>query len=585
MGKRRSGDLRLLLRVLHRTRPFWPHITGILLIGLLSSPLALLAPLPMKIAVDSVLQDLPLPGFLRGLVPEGASEATLLAFAVGLLLAVTLASQVRELSSSLLRSYTGDRLVLDFRSALFGQVQRLSFAYSDSRGTADSVYRIQHDAPAIESVAIGGFLPFVTEGATVVSLLYVAARIDWVLAAVALAICPCLMLALGIVRKRLRKRSREVRRIESGALAVVQEVLSAIRVVKAFGQEERERGRFLERSREGIRARLGLALRGGAFGLLLAMITAAGTAAVLYTGVRHVQAGRITLGDLLLVLGYVAQLYSPIKSMSGKVARLQSNLAGVERAFELLEEPPDVVDRPGARRLTRAEGRIELRNVGFAYGPDRAVLRDVCLEIPAGGRVGIVGATGAGKTTLVSLLSRFYDPTDGRLLLDGADLRDLRLADLRDQFAIVLQEPVLFSTSIGENIAYGRPGASRAQIVAAAEAAGAAEFIGRLREGYDSNVGERGMRLSGGERQRIALARAFLKDAPILILDEPTSSVDVGTEAAILRALEVLMRGRTTFVISHRASALELCDLVVRIEEGRIVPVARRGTSSLSHAG
>ncbi|HKB15151.1 MAG TPA: ABC transporter ATP-binding protein, partial [Planctomycetota bacterium] len=288
---------------------------------------------------------------------------------------------------------------------------------------------------------------------------------------------------------------------------------------------------------------------------------------------------------LLLVLGYVAQLYSPIKSMSGKVARLQSNLAGVERAFELLEEPPDVVDRPGARRLARAEGRIEFRDLGFSYGPDRAVLRDVCLEVPGGARVGVVGATGEGKTTLVSLLSRFYDPTEGRILLDGVDLRDIRVADLRDQFAIVLQEPVLFSTSIAENIAYGRPEASRAQIVAAAEAAGAAEFIGRLREGYDTNVGERGMRLSGGERQRIALARAFLKDAPILILDEPTSSVDVGTEAAILKALEGLVRGRTTFLISHRASALELCDVVVRVEDGRAIPVARHGRSSLSHAG
>ncbi|MCI0585425.1 MAG: ABC transporter ATP-binding protein/permease [Planctomycetes bacterium] len=585
MGRFRSEDLGLLLKIFRRARAFWPHIAGILLIGLLSSPLALLTPVPIKIAVDSVLGDHPLPGFLQGLVPEGATGQTLLALAVGLLLAVTLVGQLRELAGSFLRSYTGERLVLDLRAALFGHVQRLSFAYSDSRGSADAIYRIQHDAPAIESVAIGGVLPFVTEGAMVVAMVYVTARIDWVLAAVALAVCPCLMLSLAVVRKRLRRRSRQVKKLESGALSVVQEVLSAIRVVKAFGQEERERRRFVERSREGMRGRLGLVIGGGGFGVLLALITAGGTAAVLYTGVRHVQSGRITLGDLMLVLGYLAQLYSPLRTLSGKVARLQNNLASVERAFELLDEPPDVLDRPGARRLPRAEGRIEFRQVGFAYGDDHPVLEDVSLEIPAGTRVGIVGTTGAGKTTLVSLLSRFYDPTGGRILLDGVDLRDYRLADLRDQFAIVLQEPVLFSTSVAENIAYGRPGAPREQIVAAARAAGSAEFIARLRQGYESNVGERGMRLSGGERQRISLARAFLKDAPILILDEPTSSVDVGTEAAILAALEVLMRGRTTFVISHRASALELCDIVVRIEEGKLVPVSRRGNPSLSHAG
>ncbi|HET6202116.1 MAG TPA: ABC transporter ATP-binding protein [Planctomycetota bacterium] len=585
MRKPGSGDLRLLLRVLKRTRAFWPHITGILLLGLLSSPLALLAPLPMKIAVDSVLGNHPLPGFLQGLVAVGASGAVLLALAVGLLLAVALVGQLRELSSSMLRAYTGERIVLDLRSALFGHVQRLSFAYSDSRGTADSAYRIQSDASAIQSVAIDGFIPFVTETATVGAMVYVMARIDWVLAAVALAIAPCLMIALGAVRKRLRRRSREVKRLESGALSVVQEVLSAIRVVKAFGQEDREQRRFVDRSREGMRARLGMILDGRGFGILVAMITAAGTAAVLYLGVRHVQAGRITLGDLWMVLGYLAQLYSPLKTMSGKVARLQSNLASAERAFALLEEPPDVLDRPGARRLPRAAGAVEFRGVGFGYGIDRTVLKDVCLEIPAGTRVGVVGATGAGKTTLVSLLSRFYDPTAGRILLDGVDLRDWKLADLRHQFAIVLQEPVLFSTSIAENIAYGRPEASRAQIVAAAEAAGAAEFIRRLREGYESSVGERGMRLSGGERQRISLARAFLKDAPILILDEPTSSVDVGTEAAILGALEGLMHGRTTFLISHRASTLELCDMVVRIEDGRVVSVSHRGNATFSHAG
>jgi ATP-binding cassette subfamily B protein len=567
-----------------RARRWWPHIAGILLLGLLSSPLALLAPVPVKIVVDSVLGDHPVPGFLDPIVPEGATDAILLMTAVGLLVAVTLAGQLQDLGASLLRTYTGERLVLEFRCALFRHVQRLSFAWSDARPTADSVYRIQYDAPAIQSVAVDGAIPFVTETVTVAGMLLVAARIDWSLALLALCVCPCLLVALGAVRRHLRRRSRHIKRLESGAMGVVTEVLSAIRVVKAFGQEDREQRRFASSSMEGLRARLRLLLAEGGFGILIALVMAGGTAAVLYVGVLHVQSGLITLGDLLLVLGYVAQLYSPLKTMSRKAARLQSHLASAERAFALLDEVPDVTERPDAVPLRRAAGAIELCDVTFAYDPQHPVLRSVSLKVPPGTGVGISGVTGAGKTTLVSLLSRFYDPTGGRLLLDGRDLRDYRLDDLRQQFAIVLQEPVLFSTTIAENIAYGRPGAGRDEIAAAAEAAGAAPFIARLPQGYDTPVGERGMRLSGGERQRIALARAFLKDAPILILDEPTSSVDVATERMIMEALRKLMRGRTTFMIAHRKGTLGLCDLLVRLDGGRVAAVTGHAADSPPHA-
>jgi len=271
------------------------------------------------------------------------------------------------------------------------------------------------------------------------------------------------------------------------------------------------------------------------------------------------------------VMAYLSQLYEPLKTISKKSASLQSHLASAERAFALLDHPPDVSERPNARRLVRATGAVAFRHVSFAYDGGSGVLHDVSFDVEPGTRVGVIGATGAGKTTLVSLLTRFYDPTEGQILLDGVDLREYRLADLRDQFAIVLQDPVLFSTSIGENIAYGRPGASDEEIVAAARAAGAHDFIVRSRQEYESRVGERGMQLSGGERQRIALARAYLKNAPILILDEPTSSVDLRTEAVILEALERLMRGRTTFLITHRASALTACDMRLQLERGRLV--------------
>jgi len=280
-----------------------------------------------------------------------------------------------------------------------------------------------------------------------------------------------------------------------------------------------------------MRAEIRIASLEGTCGLSVSLVTAVGMAAVLLIGVRSVRSGALTLGELLLVLGYLTQLYSPLKTMSKKMAVMQSHLAGAERAFALLDESPDVIERSNARRLARAQGAVAFRDVWFAYQEGPPVLSDISLEIRPGNRAGIVGSTGAGKSTLVNLLPRFYDPTEGEILLDGRDLREYKVADLRNQFAIVLQEPLLFSTSIGENIAYARPGAGKEEIMAAAMAADAHDFIIGLPNGYETQVGERGMRLSGGERQRISLARAFLKDAPVLILDEPTSSVDARTEA------------------------------------------------------
>jgi ATP-binding cassette subfamily B protein len=583
VAESKYADIALFRRLLSQARPYWSHIAGIFLISLLSSPLALLTPLPLKIAVDSVIGSHPLPGFLDALLPAAVtrSGSVLLLIAAGLLVISSLLSLLQELASSLLRTYTGEKLVLGFRAQLFHHIQRLSFTYSDSKGTTDSTYRIQYDAPAIQYIAIDGVIPFIAAGVTVAGMIYVTARIDWQLALVALGVSPILFVLTQIYRRRLRKQSREVRKLESSAMSVVQEVLSAIRVVKAFGQEQREQERFVRRSGEGVRARIHLALAQGVLGLVVGLTIALGTAAVLVIGVSHVQAGVLTLGELLLVMGYLAQLYSPLKTMSKKVASLQSHLAGAERAFSLLAEPLDVAERPNARPVARARGTVTFRNVSFAYHEDRQALDGISFEAPAGTRLGIAGATGAGKTTLVSLLTRFYDPTAGQILLDGVDLRDYKLADLRNQFAIVLQEPVLFSTSIIENIAYARPEASDREIMAAAQAAGAHEFITRLPGGYDTLVGERGMSLSGGERQRIALARAFLKDAPILILDEPTSSVDMRTEAGIMEAMERLMAGRTSLMIAHRLSTLANCDVILEIENGRLVDVTSDASTAV----
>ncbi|PYO62986.1 MAG: ABC transporter ATP-binding protein [Gemmatimonadetes bacterium] len=567
------SDLVLYRRLLRQARPHWILFVGLLVLGLLGSLIALLNPVPLKIVVDSVLGTRPLPAFLAPLLPEAVarSPAAILFGAIGMLLVVSALGQLQGLGGTLLRTYLGERLVLDFRARLVNQVQRLSLSYHDSRGTADSIYRIQQDAQAIQSLLVDGAMPALSAAITLSTMIAVTARLDGHLALVALCICPPLAFLSRAYRPRVRKQARQVKKLESSALAVVQETLGALRVVKAFGQEARENERFMHRASEGMTARLRLALLQGRYGALLGLTTALGTAVVLLIGVGHVRSGVLSLGQLLMVMGYLGQLYQPLKTISQKAGSFQTYLTGVERAFALLDEPCDVPERPHARPIERARGAVAFRDVSFAYDAAHTVLHDISFEAPPGARVAIAGATGAGKTTLVSLLTRFYDPTAGAILLDGVDLRDYRLAELRDQFAIVLQEPVLFSTSIAENIAYGRPGASEQEIAEAARAAGAHDFITRLPHGYATPVGERGMQLSGGERQRVALARAFLKNAPLLILDEPTSSVDVKTEAAILEAMDRLMRGRTAFLITHRATALSTCDARLRLERGRLV--------------
>ena len=580
-------DVVLFRRLLGQALPYWPYVSALFLLSLLSSPLSLLTPLPLRIAVDSVIGSHPLPPVIAPFVPEAIapSPGRLLVLAVSLLLAVALLGQLQALASMLLGAWVSEKLVLGFRARLFRHVQRVSLAYHDRRGTADSTYRIQHDTLAVQHILIEGVIPLIAATVTLVGMIYVMARIDWQLALIALAISPILVVFGRAFRRRLRRQSRDVKTLESSALSIVQEVLGALRIVKAFGQEAREERRFLRGSGDGARAHMRLAGLEGSYHLLVGLTTAAGTAAVLLIGIGHVRSGVLTLGELLMVMGYLAQLYEPLKTVSRKAASLQLHLASAERAFALLDERPDVEERPAARHLARARGAIAFRDVSFAYAKDRPVLHDISFEIEPGTHLGIVGATGAGKTTLISLLTRFYDPTEGQVLLDGVDLRDYRLDDLRRQFAVVLQEPVLFSVSIAENIAYAAPGASREQIVAAAAAANAHEFIDRLPEGYDTQVGDRGAKLSGGQRQRIALARAFLRNSPLLILDEPTSAVDAHTEAAIVEALERLQQGRTVIIISHRPSAVASCSGMVTLEHGRLVADTHRTLAQPARAG
>lgn len=570
---KRYADRVVYARLLREAKPYWPHIACIFLLGLLSTPLALLLPFPLKVAVDSAIGAHPPPRLITAVLPASARDSGtgVLLFAASLLVALSVLVYLQAAASWILQTYTGEKLVLEFRAKLFRHVQRLSLAYHDTKGTADSTYRIQYDAPSIQGIAIDGVIRLITAGFTLLGMIYITARLDWQLALVALAVCPPLFLLTQTFRPRLRRRWREIKRLDSSAMSVVQEVLSAVRVVKAFGQEDREQGRFVQHSNHRLSEQIRLTFIQGGFDTVVGLTAAVGAATTLFVGALHVRNGALTLGELLVVMAYLAQLYEPLKTLSKKVTELQSGLASAERAFSLLDELPEVIERPNARPLACASGAVSFRSVSFSYEKDLPVLQGITFEVAPGSRVGIAGPTGAGKTTLVSLLTRFYDPTSGQILLDGTDLREYRLADLRNQFAMVLQDPVLFSATIAENIAYARPGATQEEMEEAAKAANAHEFILSLPEGYQTLVGERGMRLSGGERQRISLARAFLKDASILILDEPTSAVDLRTEAAILEAMERLMQGRTTITITHRLSTLENCDLRLEIERGHLV--------------
>src|SRR5439155_6066810 len=365
----------LYRRLCQQVWPYWRYILGILLLSLLSPPLAALTPLPLKIAVDNIIDHHPLPRFLAVLLPENVkhSDGRLLLFAVALVVGVALLTQLRDFANSLLTTYAGEKLLRGFRARLFRHVQRLSLSYHDTKGTADSVYRIQYDAAALQNITVDGVMPFFTSALTFTTTICIIVGINWRIALVALAVSPAIFFVIRTYRRRLRSQAREVKKLESSALGVVHEVLGAARVVKAFGQEDREGERFVAKSNEGMRARIRQVFMQGGLGILVALLTALGTAAVLYIGVQD----KLTTGNLVYVMGLISQLYAPLKTIGKKMATMQTHLAGAERAFALLDETPDVVEKPGARPLARARGAMAIRNVSFAYIKDGQVLRNI----------------------------------------------------------------------------------------------------------------------------------------------------------------------------------------------------------------
>jgi ATP-binding cassette, subfamily B, bacterial len=563
--------LNYVTRVLGYLRPHWRLAVVSVALTVLSSGAALLIPWPLKVVVDNVLEKHPLGPLLAGaLGPLGTNPGELLVVAVVAGLLVALMVNSLHVVSNYVQTKIDQHISLDFRSHLFLHAQRMSLAFHDRRRSGMLIYMInsQGDAPAGLVMTI----PTLAESAlTLIGMFWISARLDWELALVSLSVVPFLYYSVGYYATHIQDKLQHVRSLEGEGLAIIHESLSMMRVIVAFGREDHEHRRFREQTANAVQARIKVTIRQTLFSLVVNMITAAGSALVLGLGASHVMKGQLTVGQLLVVIAYIAAVYKPLEQISYTIGSLQDRFISLKTTFDLLDTKPDIADQPGAKTLVRAEGRIIYDHVHFSYSGRKDTLQDISFEAHPGQVVGIVGPTGAGKSTLVSLLPRFYDSKQGRILLDGTNIRDLALKSLRQQIGIVLQESLLFSGTIAENIRYGRLEATPEEIIEATKAANAHEFIMRLPQRYETLVGERGAALSGGERQRIAVARAFLKDAPILILDEPTSSVDSKTEAVILEALERLMAGRTTFMIAHRLSTLRQADQILVLNHGQLV--------------
>src|SRR5438309_7791404 len=569
-------------RTLEDLRPYLAPLIVLLLVSLLAIPITLIVPLPIKILVDSVLGSQSLPRYLTIVVGSQVSKGFAIWLAISMLLGTAVLTWLLNLVNVWYSSKVGNRMTLDVRARLFRQMQRLSIAYHDTMGAADSAYRTLNDAPMLRSFGIDSIIPLTTSILTLAAMILVMVYLDWQLALIALLVSPLMFVLTFVFRPRIRAGWRKFRASESAAMAVAQESLGASRLVKSYGQEERKNEQLVSHYNESLSAQLKVQVDVAFYSLLVGVVTAAGLAAVLYIGIGHVQAGILSLGSLLVVNYYVTQLYGPLRNVGQSILDIQMSLTGVERYRAVLDEKPDVPESPNALPLARAKGKIAFRKVSFEYVKANPVLNDVSFELPSANCLGVVGPTGSGKTTLSTLLLRLFDPTDGVIALDDIDLKDYKLADLRNQYAVVHQETVLFSTTVAENIRFARPSATMDEVVRAATAAKAHEFITSLPNGYETLVGERGMKLSGGERQRISLARAFLKNAPILILDEPTSSLDVHTEAAILDTIQELMKDRTTLMIAHRPSTLRNCNMMLMIENGRVTRMTTEVDSVIS---
>lgn len=561
-------------RVFRYYRSFLAQTAAGLVLSLAGIALNLLKPWPFKIIVDDwlpMMMNKRVAGMPFIDVTSRSHPAESLFFLCLALVVIQLLWGICNWATNYILVKVGLEALLKVRTDLYAHLQRLSLKFHDTRRSSDSSFRVAYDSQAIQTIYNKGFTGIFGSVVTLIATFVIMVRLDWQLTLLSLGIVPLIVLSIYFFSHRIRKESTFIQEQESAVLMQAQEGLSSIRMVHAFGREEFEVMQFRQQAEQSLQANLRLTLTNVNSALVISTLTVLGTAALYYVGALHVLAGTLTLGTLLVFSAYLLMLYGPIESLTYTAWAMEGATAGAKRCFEVLDRQDDVVDSPSAIEIESAKGPIAFRNVSFRYAVEREILNDINLTIEPNQMIAIVGGTGAGKSTLLSLVPRFYDPTSGSVTLDRRDIREIKKKSLREQIGIVLQDTLLFSTTIRENIAYGRPDATEKQIIDAAKRAQADEFIRQLPNDYSSTVGERGQQLSVGQRQRIGIARAFLKNAPILLLDEPTSALDPATEAAIMDTIKELMRGRTTLIATHRLATIHDVDRIVVVERGRVV--------------
>lgn len=532
----------------------------------------LLEPWPLKIVLDDLLQGKSQHGWLHRfiLTTAGSAPRNVLLFACAAVLVIAVTDALCTYAEKYLTTNVGQWVAHDLRRTIYTHVQRLSLAYHDQQPTGDLISRVTVDIDAIQSFIVSGLLSILVDTLTLIGMIIVMFLVNWQFTLIALAVVPPLFFIVNTYTRRVKKASREVRKKEGKMVSVVSEVVSSIRVVKAFSREDYEVRRFEGESLEAVEAALAARSLKARLVPIVNIVTAIGTCAVLWFGAQMAMSGHLAPGSLVVFVFYLGKMYKPMQDISKTVDAYSKAATGYDRIEEILRSNDEVHDQPRARKAPHFKGQLDFEHVAFAYKEDEPVLRDVSFHVDPGTMVALVGPTGAGKSTIINLIARFYDPTSGTIKIDGTDIRQFTQKSLRSQISFVLQDTVLFSGTIWDNIAYGCPDASYSQIVKAAEAANAMEFISKLPEKFSTAVGERGATLSGGQRQRIAIARALIRNSPILILDEPTSGLDAASEQLVCEALDRLMEGKTSIIIAHRLTTIRRANQIFVIENGTV---------------
>ena len=560
------------IRITDVLYPHWKPLALAFIAVIGESVTDLLDPWPLKIVFDNVFGSKRMPDWLAAMVSYiGTDKFSILNFAVLAVITIAIVGAVSSYFEKYLTTSVGQWVMHDLRRVLYSHIQRLSLSYHDQKRTGDLISRVTTDIDAVQSLISQVLLGVLVNILTLLGMMLVMLYLNWAFTVIALLVAPALFFVVYHYTHRIKNASRAMRRQEGEVVSVLEEVLSSIRVVKAFAREDYEQKRFERESRASVQKALLARNFKAKLPPLVEIIVAAGTCLVLWYGARLVLAGQLTSGELLVFLLYLGKMYKPMRELSKMTDTISKADVGWERIREVLENETQIRDQRGAQRAPRFKGRIEFDHVSFAYGDNQRVLHDLNLKIEPGQVAALVGPTGAGKTTIVSLLPRFYEQSSGEIRMDGTDIRRFKQKSLREQISFVLQESLLFHATVAQNIAYGKPDASHDEIVRAARLANADEFIDRMPDGYETMIGERGVTLSGGQRQRITIARAIIRDAPILILDEPSAGLDAASEKLVFDALANLLEGKTSIVIAHRLATVRRADVIFVIDQGRVV--------------